>query len=165
MKTKATVVTYQPEYKGAFKDLNLEWIEKYFKVEKKDIHQVENPEECIATGGQIFFVVHDGEVAGTCAVYKIGDRYYEIAKMAVAPKWQGHGFGDTLMEVAEQWAREQNAREILILSNTVLKTAITLYKKHEYEVVHLGPHPDYERCNIEMRKLLSPSQRVTPNAK
>src|SRR6185312_14670310 len=61
-------------------------------------------------------------------------------------------------EKAEAWAREQGAAEILILSNTVLAPAIALYKKHGYATTHLGPHPDYERCNIEMRKFLEPQR-------
>lgn len=44
--------------------------------------------------------------------------------------------------------------EITLLSNTILEPAISLYKKHGFETVHLGPHPDYERCNIEMRLML-----------
>lgn len=145
-------VTYQAQYKAAFRELNLEWIQKYFHVEKKDLEQVDNPEECLASGGQIFFILLDGEVAGTCALYKMNEKRYELAKMAVAPRYQGLGLGDDLMEVAEKWARGQGANEIILLSNTKLTPAITLYKKHGYETVHLGAHPEYERCNIEMRK-------------
>jgi GNAT superfamily N-acetyltransferase len=74
--------------------------------------------------------------------------------MAVNPNCRGLGYGDLLMEKSEAWAREQGANEILILSNTVLTPSIELYKKHGYQTTHLGPHPDYERCNIEMKKSL-----------
>ena len=147
-----SVATYQPEFKEAFRHLNLEWIEKYFRVEPKDLEQVDNPEVCVTEGGQIFYIVVDGRAVGTCALYKVGPRKFELAKMAVDPEFQGHKFGDRLMEVAENWARAQGADEIILLSNTVLTPAINLYRKHGYEVVHLGDHPDYERCNIEMRK-------------
>ena len=42
----------------------------------------------------------------------------------------------------------------MMLSNTILEPAISLYHKHGYETVPLGPHPEYERCNIELRKIL-----------
>jgi hypothetical protein len=48
------------------------------------------------------------------------------------------------------WSREHGLEEIFLLSNTILEPAITLYKKHGFETVSLGPHPDYDRCNIEM---------------
>ena len=147
-------VTYQSKHKEAFRLLNLEWIKKYFWVEQKDLDQVNNPEECLNSGGQIFFVLVNDEAVGTCALYKAGPLKYELAKMAVHPDFQGKGFGDLLIETAEAWARLQNAKEILMLSNTVLSPAINLYKKHGYIVSHEGQHPDYERCNIELKKSL-----------
>lgn len=156
MRADFSVITYQPRFKRVFRDLNRAWIEKYFRVEKKDVEQTENPEICRQEGGEIFFVVDPAheKAVGTCALYKIGEGRFELAKMAVEPSHQGAGLGDLLMEKAEAWARAQGAREILILSNTVLEPAIRLYKKHGYRVVHLGPHPDYERANIELLKEL-----------
>lgn len=148
------VCVFEPKYRSAFKELNLEWIQKYFRVEKKDIEQVENPESCLAEGGQIFFVVEKGVALGTCAMYFVSPGVFELAKMAVAPNAQGRGYGDLLMKAAEEWARGEKAKEIIILSNTVLEPAISLYKKHGFETIKLGPHPDYERCDIVMRKLL-----------
>lgn len=148
------VITYDPKYKHAFRDLNLEWIETYFKIEKKDLAQVDNPEECLKNGGEIFFVIHDGEAVGTCAMYKINKHSFELAKMGVRPDQRGKGIGDLLMTAAEDWARAKGAAEVMMLSNTILAPAIALYHKHGYQTVHLGPHPDYERCNIELRKTL-----------
>lgn len=154
MSAEFSVITYQPRFKNVFRDLNRAWIEKYFKIEKKDVEQTDHPEVCVDEGGEVFFVidVSQGCAVGTCAMYKIGEGRFELAKMAVDPKYQGRGLGDLLMKEAEVWARGKGAREILILSNTVLEPAIRLYKKHGYRVVHLGPHPDYERANIEMIK-------------
>lgn len=150
-----TVVPFHAQYRAAFRSLNLAWIEHYFRVEAKDIAQTDHPEECLAGGGEIFFVVVNGQAVATCAMYRTGPAQFELAKMAVDPAYRGQGFGDLLMETAEAWARRKNAAEILILSNTILEPAIALYKKHGYETIHLGPHPDYERCNIEMKKVLT----------
>lgn len=149
-----SMTTFDPKYRGAFKNLNLEWIKKYFKVEKKDIEQIENPEVCLKQGGEIFFAISNGEAVGTCAMYKVDEDCFELAKMAVRPDHHGRGIGDLLMTAAEVWALNKGAAKILILSNTILEPAINLYKKHGYETTHLGPHPDYERCNIEMLKVL-----------
>lgn len=151
------MITYDHKYKESFKALNSQWIEKYFQLEKKDLEQMQNPEECLATGGQIFFILIGEKAAGTCGVYEIAPDRYEIAKMAVNPEFQGQGLGDLLIENAEDWAKSQGAKEILLLSNTILTPAIRLYKKHGYQVTHWGPDPDYERCNIELRKFLTGS--------
>ena len=148
------VITYDPQYALAFRDLNLEWIRKYFKVEAKDEQQTSRPDDCIAGGGEIFFLIENGNAVATCALYKISPDAYELAKMAVAPDCRGRGFGDLLIVEAERWASERGAHEIMMLSNTVLEPAIRLYHKHGYETVHLGPHPEHERCNIELRKIL-----------
>lgn len=148
----AELITYDPRYRDTFVFLNRQWIERYFRVEKTDLAQLERLEETILQpGGEIFFVIAAGQAVGTCAMVPHGERCYEIAKMAVADAAKGRGYGDLLMEKCIAWAIERDAREITILSNTVLKPAIRLYKKHGFETVKLGPHPDYERCNIEMR--------------
>jgi putative acetyltransferase len=87
-------------------------------------------------------------------MYRVTAKRYELAKMAVDPKCRGRGYGDVLMKAAEDWARAQGADEIFLLSNTRLEPAIALYKKHGYETTRLGPHPHYDRCNIEMTKSL-----------
>jgi GNAT superfamily N-acetyltransferase len=154
MKNELEVICYTQKFKDAYKTLNVAWIEKYFRVEKKDLEQLNHPESCIGDGGQIFFIIDQDEAIATCAVYKMTNEQYELAKMAVRPDYQGRGLANLLMEKSEQWVREQGGNEMLILSNTLLSPAITLYKKHGYVTTKLGPNPDYERCNIEMKKQL-----------
>jgi ribosomal protein S18 acetylase RimI-like enzyme len=38
----------------------------------------------------------------------------------------------------------------MLLSNTILNPAISLYQKHGFKTLRQGEHPDYKRCNIEM---------------
>jgi GNAT superfamily N-acetyltransferase len=149
------VIPYDPRFRAVFVSLNRQWIERYFRLEKNDLEQLERLESAIlAPGGEIFFVVEAGRAVGTCAVVPHGERSYEIAKMAVADEAKGRGHGDRLMEACIAWAAGKGARELTILSNTVLEPAIRLYRKHGFETVRLGSHPDYERCNIEMRLAL-----------
>ena len=65
----ASVVTYRPEYREEFERLNRGWIEQHFVVEEADREVFRDPVAAIvAPGGEIFFVVDDGQVLGTCAV-------------------------------------------------------------------------------------------------
>ncbi len=151
---KITIEPFHPKYRDAFRELNVEWISTNFVVEPKDEEQLNNPEACIREGGHIIFAVRNGEAIGTCALYKVSDTEFELAKMAVRPDCRGLGLGDLLMVSAQQWARISGAETMMLLSNTVLEPAIALYIKHGFQVANLGPHPDYERSNIEMRKKL-----------
>jgi GNAT superfamily N-acetyltransferase len=155
VETDLRVVEHDDKYLADFADLNLEWIRKYFVVESHDRMQLEQANENIlAVGGEIFFILRGEEVVATCAMVPHAPGSYELAKMAVKPSARGLGLGDLLMTTAIAWARRKGASEVMLLSNTVLEPAITLYKKHGFITVHMGPHPDYERCNIEMRLFL-----------
>ena len=146
------VETFDERYAVDFKRLNLEWIEMYFKVEDFDKKHLNNLREyIIEPGGEIYFVVEDGKVKGTCALIFHEEGVYEIAKMAVDADSRGKGYGNLLMKASIEGAREKGADKILIVSNTILEPAINLYKKYGFQTTRLGPNPDYERGNIEMQ--------------
>jgi GNAT superfamily N-acetyltransferase len=146
------IISFDRRYVKDFAELNKEWIRRYFVVEPMDTYQLDNPEETIISkGGEIFFVLEDEKCVGTCAMIPMENNGYELAKMAVSPAIRGRGLGDLLMTHSTNWAKEKGASYILLHSNTTLEPAITLYKKHGYVTTHLGPHPDYDRANIEMR--------------
>jgi GNAT superfamily N-acetyltransferase len=116
-----------------------------------DLAQLEQPEENIVRpGGEVFFILDGEKAIATCAMVPHGPGCYELAKMAVDPSVRGRGYGDQLMQIALDWACEKKAERVILLSNTSLEPAITLYKKHGFETTRLGPHPDYQRCDIEM---------------
>ena len=145
------IVTYDEAYLSAYVRLNREWIEKYFRIEPMDVAQLEMARENILDqGGEIFFLLEDGNPVGTCAMVPHGPGCYELAKMAVDPSKRGLGYGSRLIHAVVAWARMKQADKVMLLSNTILEPAIALYKKHGFITTHLGPHPDYERCNIEM---------------
>lgn len=148
---KIRTVTFDPKYIPAFVELNREWIQTYFVLEPMDLAQLEAPQKAILeSGGEIFFVLADDHPVATCAMVPHGEACFELAKMAVMPGARGKGYGDIVMRAALQWAREKKARRVMLLSNTLLAPAISLYTKHGFRTVHLGEHPDYKRCNIEM---------------
>ena len=149
---KEKVEPFRDEYAHDFKRLNLEWIEKYFVVEEMDKKQLEDPQEyIIERGGEIYSVIEDGKVRGVCALVFQEEGVYEIAKMAVDKESRGKGYGNLLMEAVIEGARKKGADKIVIVSNTVLETAINLYKKYGFIITRLGQDPDYERGNIEMQ--------------
>jgi putative acetyltransferase len=158
-----TVVPYRQEFRAAFEELNREWIERYFTLEDADRELFSDPEgSIVANGGQIFFVVEDGQVQGTCAVLRHAARECEIAKMAVAQAARGRGFGDLLMRAAIRFAADIGARRIVIVSNTVLEPAIRLYRKHGFVPVPLVVDPRYRRANIRLELDLEANVSASP---
>jgi ribosomal protein S18 acetylase RimI-like enzyme len=158
-----TVVPYREEFRAAFEQLNRDWIEMYFVLEDPDREVFRDPQaKILAAGGQIFFVLEDGEVQGTCAVIRHAAGECEIAKMAVAPGARGRGFGDRLMDAAIDFASTAGARKVVIVSNTVLEPAIRLYQKHGFARVPLADDERYRRADIRLELELPPMEPAEP---
>lgn len=149
------VTTYDDKYRRDFERLNLEWIEKYFVVEELDRLYLQNPrEKIIETGGEIFFVIENEVVRGTCAMIKHDADSYELSKMAVEPGAQGRGFSNRLMTAVIEAARQKQAKKIFLVSNTRLVPALKLYEKYGFQTTRLGAFTEYQRADIEMTLIL-----------
>lgn len=149
------IIEYQPQYQADFMNLNLAWIEKYFIVEDIDRQLLERPdEEIIAPGGTVLLARLDGAIVGTAAMVKLEDGLYELSKMSVDETLQGRGIGRALLNAAVDWARAQNAREVVLETNTVLQPAIHLYESVGFEAFEDDALSHYERVNLRMRKAL-----------
>lgn len=150
------IVSYQPQYREAFRDLNVEWISKYFEMEEADYKALDNAESYILNkGGKILVALYDNESVGVCALIKMNHPEYdfEMAKMAVSPKAQGKNIGYLLGKAIIDSAREMGAKKIYLESNTILKPAINLYYKLGFEKV-FGLETPYKRCNIQMELVI-----------
>ena len=150
------VTRFSSELAKHFESLNREWIEEYFVIEKADRVIFADPfKQIVEPGGQVFFVVSEGEVLGTCAVIRLSDQVYELAKMAVKSEARGRGYGDLLIVSAIQFATEAGAERLILLSNTRLHPAIALYEKHGFRSVPITDAHDYSRVDIQMELKLS----------
>jgi DNA-binding MarR family transcriptional regulator/GNAT superfamily N-acetyltransferase len=147
------IVPYAPKYQSAFRELNVEWISKYFKMEEADYKSLDHPQSYILDrGGHILVALYKEEPVGVCALIKMDDPEFdfELAKMAVSPKAQGMNIGWLLGNAAIEKARSLGAKALYLESNTVLKPAINLYHKLGFVKV-AGRETPYERANIQMK--------------
>ena len=156
----------RPEHRSAFRDLNLAWIEKYFVVEERDRHELEDPERHIlAHGGRIFLAESTApegtEVIGACALLIEPGPAFALAKMAVHDSARGHGVGRALACATIDAAREAGAARLELLSNTSLGPAIALYRSLGFVEAPL-PSTDYARANIRMVLDLGRESSGTP---
>lgn len=152
------IVRYDDRYAKDFARLNYEWIERYFTVEDHDREMLDAPAEYIVDkGGEIFFALVGDEVAGTVALIESGGETFELAKMAVSPKYQGKGIGDKLIDACVTHARKAGKRSIYLLSNIKLTPAINLYRKHGFRETLNDESSRYERVNIRMELAITAS--------
>src|ERR1041385_3070067 len=150
------VVRFRPDLAHHFESLNREWIEQYFEIEEADLVIFADPfKEIVEPGGQIFFVIEDGKAVGTCAVIRMKEGVYELAKMAVSSEARGRGYGDLLIESVIDFAKQAGAERLILVSNTRLKPAIALYEKHGFKSVPITDAEDYKRVDIQMELKLS----------
>src|SRR5262245_23570330 len=83
---------FAPGDEAAFRDINLEWIERYFAVEQKDRDVLNNPQHYILDpGGAILIAVDGGAPVGVVALMTMDGGSVELAKMGVKPEAQGRG--------------------------------------------------------------------------
>ena len=144
-------MTYRDEFRGDFERLNRAWIERDFVLEPPDLETFRDPRRLIIDpGGEIFFVVDETGVQGTCAVVRHGPEAFELAKMAVSQGARGRGYGDLLMEAVIGFARRAGARRLVLVSNTRLAPALRLYRKHGFVEVPVEDGHAYQRADIQL---------------
>lgn len=151
-----SIVPFAPRHQAVFQQLNEAWIQTHWQLEANDLKTLNHPQEYILDkGGHIFVALYRNRPVGVCALCKWpGPEYdFELAKLAVNPQVQRMGIGSRLCRTAINKAGELGARRITLISNTLLQTAIQLYKKLGFRELP-ECRSDYERGNIQMELVL-----------
>lgn len=133
-----------------FIQLNQAWISEYFQLEEADHALAARPESIIENGGYVFCLVEQGQVLGTCALFKEGDDEFQLARMAVRKDQQGKGYAALLLQVCLEKLQQLHAKRVYLISNTKLSAALSLYTKFGFQTYFEGQHPAYARANIGM---------------
>jgi putative acetyltransferase len=151
--SEVTIREFQPGDEIAFRTLNEEWIKRYFHMEASDEEVFGDPKEHILnTGGKILFVVAENRCVGCCALRRLGENEYEVAKMAVTPAFQGSGLGRKLLHAVIETGRTMGARRLYLETNHTLTTAIRLYESVGFKHIpkeRVTPS-FYERADVHM---------------
>lgn len=149
------IITFEPSHAAAFRALNLDWIRVHWEPEPSDYKVLDNPQASIIDpGGYIAIAVLGQEVVGTCALLKVDDATFELAKMTVSDALRGAGIGRKLANDVLARASALGAQRVYLESNTVLEPAIRLYRELGFQEIAAQPSP-YERANIQMELFLS----------
>lgn len=134
----------------AFKQLNIEWLEEHFVVEDRDMDILSDPQQYILDkGGVILMTLDNDKPMGCVALMPKADGKYELTKMAVTKSYQGMGIGKLLMKAIIHRANKMGLNKIILVSNTKLTPALTLYKSFGFVEVE-NTVKEYDRCDIQM---------------
>ena len=149
------IISYSPEYQPQFYALNAAWIGQHYTLEEEDKRFLSDPVKyLINNGGMVFFLLEDGQVAGTCGLLKMDNKTYELVRMTVDTRYRGKGYGKALINHAIGWAKARGALQVILETGSVLKTAIALYEKLGF--AHHIPDPAHRsalaRADVFMRK-------------
>ncbi|WP_300027476.1 GNAT family N-acetyltransferase [uncultured Maribacter sp.] len=150
-----TIVPYEPKYNQNFRDLNIAWINEYFKVEKKDRELLNDPQSSIiAKGGYIFIGLWYNKPVGCFALIKKEIDRYELGKMAVNKSHHGLKIGQYMLAYAIDVARTENWKTLALYSSTKLDAALHIYKKFGFKEVPLEDNLEYLRSDVKMELTL-----------
>ncbi|MDE2263285.1 MAG: MarR family transcriptional regulator [Gammaproteobacteria bacterium] len=144
------IIPFERRYAADFKRLNIEWLERYFRVEPIDEEVLSHPQRILRKGGAIFLARYRGAIVGTSALLAAGDGRFELSKMAVTAGHQGLGIGRRLLEAAVAEYLSRGARELFLESNSRLTPAITLYESAGFAHAPRPAPSHYERSDVYM---------------
>jgi GNAT superfamily N-acetyltransferase len=153
------VVPFRREFAADFRRLNLDWIERLFKVEAPDLEVLDDPEAAIiATGGMIFFALEDKTVVGTVAMLRGDGSRCELAKMAVALTHQRRGIGELLGDACKDWAARYGFQTVFLETNSKLDGAIRLYERLGFRHASPPHRSEYARGDVYMELMIEPER-------
>ena len=154
-KKRLEIIEYKDKYKEIYKELAMEWLNKYNLYEHEDELILNNPEKLILNkGGYIFLAKLNEKVIGTVSLIPVESGVFELAKLAVTKNYQNNGIAKVLIEKAIQTAKKEDAEKILLYSNSKLKKAYHLYKEYGFKEININNNK-YETANLKMELYLN----------
>jgi len=146
------IIDFEKKLEKDFYNLNIEWLKKFFIVEKYDEEILSNSKKYIIDkGGEIFFAKTKDEIIGTVALMPTSEKdIFELSKMAVKPNYRNKGVGKQLLKKCVEFSKYKCLKSLILYSNKKLKNAIYLYEEYGFTEVILEKNPPYMRANIKM---------------
>lgn len=151
------IKTFEPKYKADFIAMNKAWINEMFEIEPADLAELENIEQAVAQGGQVFFAVNENdEVMACCMLAPLPNDEWEIQKFAAKTAFKGTGAGKACLQAALDYAVAQRIEKLVIVSNRKCEAAVHLYRKFGFQEVPVDKEKfPFERADIAFEMYLS----------
>lgn len=150
------IVPYDKKYKNTFIEMNKQWISSMFVIEQEDIDMLNNIDQTIEAGGQIFFAVNDhDEVLACCMIAPLPNGEWEIEKFCARGMYTGTGAGSACLKACMDYAKEKHVEKVVIVTNKKCEHAVHLYKKFGFLEVPVDRNKfPYDRADIAFEQTL-----------
>lgn len=144
------IKTFEPKYKSDFIEMNKAWINEMFEMEDADWEELENIEQAVAQGGQVFFAVNEQDtVMACCMLAPLANNEWEIQKFAAKTEFKGHGAGKACLQAALNYAETHSIKKLVIISNRKCEAAVHLYRKFGFQEIPVDKEKfPFERADI-----------------
>lgn len=151
------ILPYDSKYKDEFIEMNKAWICEMFVLEAEDIKEMENIEQAIEKGGQIFFAVDDNDqVMACCMIAPREDGDWEIMKFAAKGMHSGTGAGSACLKACIDYAMEKQLEKVIIVSNRKCEHALHLYRKFGFQEIPVDKKKfPFERADIAFEQIFT----------
>ncbi len=140
---------YEDKYHQQFKDISLDWLNKYDLYEKADDDLLDNPNKYLEKGSLIFLAHFNDKVVGTISLIPIDKYNYEILKLGVIDGHKGLGIGAKLMQVCIDICIEKKVKTITLETSSRLKSALKLYEKLGFKHIEIV-EAHFESADVKM---------------
>ena len=145
------IVEFRAEHADAFRAINLAWMEQYWQSTPEILAELDDPQGSIVdTGGAINIALDGKLVIGSCALIKLSEQKFELAKMCISDSHQGLGLGRRLAVGTIESARALGAKQLYLKTATALLAAIALYESLGFKQLSNCGNTQ-SRCDIEMQ--------------
>lgn len=143
---------FEPVLAEDFRRLNLEWLQRYFRVEPIDAQVMDDPQRHILDcGGSILFAALGDRIVGCGALLRESPGVYEVSKMAVTESVQGRGIGRALLRGLIEVFRARGGSRLFLESHSSLGAALALYASEGF-IMQPARRADahYARSDVHM---------------
>jgi GNAT superfamily N-acetyltransferase len=90
------------------------------------------PASYLDHGGAFWVATHEGVVIGTCGLFPVDARTYELRKMYLHTASRGLGLGVRLLDAAVAWTRDHAGTHIVLDTVETMVRAIAFYEAHGF---------------------------------
>ena len=102
----------------------------------------------------MFFAIKNDTVIATAAMVSVDSKVFELAKMTVSQECRGLGVANQLMDRCIDFAKENHADQIVLITNSALVIARNLYDKYGFKEIVLDSDKYGDRGNVKMNLYL-----------
>lgn len=150
------IVTYDKKYKNDFIEMNKLWILEMFVLEDEDLRVLNNVDQLVEQGAEIFFAVDDDDIPlACCMIEPLQNGEWEIAKFCARGMYTGTGAGSACLKACIDFAKEKGIEKLVIVSNRKCEKAVRLYRKFGFKEVPVDKEKfPFERADIAFEMIL-----------